>query len=268
MLDRKRSSLALVAIVAAQAAFNLFVSERNKSEWVELIVVGIQLVQPVLFAAWASFGPPPAVKRVPLTIAALIALELAAVARSHFADVRLPLHEVLLVTLSLFLTAALVFSLIRIFKRWNVTNRYDKTDIVRSQFSMKFLVVLTTIVAVLLGIGQVLSRASSLPSNFAWIDFVKEVAVPIALMLLAMLPAVIVSALILSHSPGIRTILLLITLWLVMSCGAVSLLAALETEPWKDAAEVVALFQFGAIIAGALSAVILRFGGYRFVNLR
>ena len=68
-----------VGLVGAHAAFNLFLNPmgagaENVSEGLALPLMGATVAQPVLFAIWAALGGGPAAIRIPLTLAALVAV--------------------------------------------------------------------------------------------------------------------------------------------------------------------------------------------------
>jgi hypothetical protein len=265
-LFHNRAWLVLGAIVAANAIFNLLVSDRNKGQWIQVIVIGIFIAQPVLFATWAAIGPPPAIKRVPFTIAALIVVVMASDIRSQLDHDNENYLEMLCITLALFSASAIVWCIVRISLHWIVANHFAEADVVRGQFSLKYAIGLTTIFALLLGFGRILALGDSSVGRFALTDFVKYAAVPIGLMLLAMFPAVTIPLLILSHPPSSRSIVLIVALWSLMSFFAIQQFAILEVESWTQAAREILGFQIGAIFVGTITAAPLRFAGYRLLT--
>jgi hypothetical protein len=259
----KGCKLVFVAIVAAHVLFNLFVSDRHQIEWIQRVTTGARIAQPVLFAAWAALGSAPATIRIPLTIATLIAVETAAGARLAVDATRTTCFEILVITLPLFLGAALALWIARIFKHWVIVRRYAETDVARSQFSLKYLIGLTTATAFLLGLGKILLSADYSASNFDLTDFAREAAAPLAIMLLATLPAVAAPLFVLSHLPDWRSIIALFTFGLLTSFCAIWLLASIATQPLSTSAEDIFGIQAGAIAAGTLTAIPLRLVGYR-----
>src|SRR5688572_14908223 len=80
LFARWRPWHALVLLVAAYAAFNVVLNpmEGNGNAIPTMLCVGVFFIQPVLFAMWTAIGPPPAMKRIPFSLAGFVLVVFAA----------------------------------------------------------------------------------------------------------------------------------------------------------------------------------------------
>jgi hypothetical protein len=102
---KPRPWLAPIAIVVAFALFNILLDPFGNREdsWFVSILVGGLFQQPVLLAMWAAFGPAPAIRRIPLSIAALAAILLAPAVAKQLSAKELSDTEVLVMVSGMFL---------------------------------------------------------------------------------------------------------------------------------------------------------------------
>jgi hypothetical protein len=122
LIARWRSWHALVLLVAAYAAFNVFLNPmaagRDGDEFPALLWIGVIFVQPVLFAAWTSIGPAPATKRIPLTIAVFVlVLFVGCIPTSDRFSLDREAFTLVVMPFFLFLTALVLMSVVRIVTR-------------------------------------------------------------------------------------------------------------------------------------------------------
>jgi len=228
------------------------------------------LAQPLLFAIWLSFGPPPATKRVPLTIGAFGLLILAGGIQkwSLFPHKSAPANlDLAWVALSLALFAAFtIFGLVvkRLSRSRILYADEAAGDVSVHQFSLKYLIMVTTICAVLLGIGRSLANDSSHVN-------IRSVLVPIGLIFLAIFPVLIVPAITLSKLPKAYVLLGLVIVWVSLTGIATwAIIAKFPSVPrLPDQVEIVRqilFIQLGGAIAAWATAFVLRLCGYRLVG--
>jgi hypothetical protein len=259
---RARSWLCLGFLVAAHAIFNICISPfEGGPTFFNLLVMGVILSQPVLFAGWATIGPPPASKRLPLTIAAFAAVILSGGMTS---DEWLSLNY-LLIALTFFVVAIAAMLVIAWRLRWSIrqTRGPEAGDMPLNQFSLKFLLAVTTISAALLGIGRALASRQDWGRTQGWQSDVLEMIGPIGYLLLALLPALIAPTLVLSPRPKLYVMVTIPIVWIGLTVLAVETIVALEGPSRWDVVKDVVVLQLGSSMAGILTTVVLRIAGYR-----
>lgn len=252
---------ALALLVAAHAVFNIIVNPTREraDDFPTFVLIGVFLVQPVLFATWTAMGPPPAIKRIPFSAAGFILLMFA----SNFRRSRIGL-EFLMMPAALFAAALVVMLFLHVVTRWRVKNtrRIEGPTSATYQFSIKYLLVLTAVCAVVLGIGRAMALAWDWPNHPGWREFGGFV-VRIWIIFLALIPAIAVPSVALAPRPTFRIILGTILASGILSLIAIETIILVDNPPRGDVAPQVLLIQLGAVLAGLVSALILRFAGYR-----
>jgi hypothetical protein len=265
----RRHWLALAAIVVGHAVLsaicNPFVARSsNQPDWIEMLTVGLMFSQPFLFGTWAALGPPPAMKRVPLSAASLVLVELA----SAIASVGDYEPELFAITFSLFGTSILLMLIVRKTARWQIGTERDagRGATAVNQFSLKYLLILTTVCASLLGVARVLVSMSTLQRSPVWQPDLAELLVPIGLVTLAIFPAVLVPLVALFPRPTMKILITVPCLWLALAWLAVEAVVALGNETRVDVIRDIALLQLSAMTSGLLSTLVLRVAGYRLLR--
>jgi hypothetical protein len=259
----------LGALVAAHVAFVVLLNPSGPTtwheEWLYLTATGVVTVQPMLFAAWLSLGPPPATKRIPLSIAALVVVFLASgIKQWSLFSTQTAKNSLdfdwLILDVAFFVAIIILGFIARKLFRWRIANIHTmSTGLTVNQFSLKYLLVLTTICAVLLSLG----RNLAMQANHT---VIAEMLTPIGLVLLAMFPALIVPVMALSKRPPIRVLLVLVVAWAALSWLGVQAIIAMYRSPQMSESVItrqVLLMQLGGTIAGGVSALVVRFCGYR-----
>jgi hypothetical protein len=136
------------------------------------------------------------------------------------------------------------------------------------QFSVKYLLVLTTICAIVLGFGRALASADDLNiTQGRSMDWIDDLIAPVGMITLALFPAFVLPLILLSRHPASLVILLFPFVWLLLTWLAVETIEAMGGAPSKrEVVEAVVGLQAGAALAGCASAIVLRLGGYRLAS--
>jgi hypothetical protein len=267
---------ALALLVAAHALFNLYLNpmgwQNPADDFPTLLWFGVVFVQPVLFAIWAAWGPPPASKRIPATIALFVLVVFTSciqpfstvpgatvVVQGGFVLLALPLL--------LFTGAMIPMLVVRAATRWRIERpRDDGPPISRpDQFSVSYLLALTTVCAVLLGIGRGLAATQDWMGSPTW-QQIDELVTRIGMVLLAIFPAVLVPMIVISPRPTVPLLVGTIVSWAVLAWLGVEAIVHMDRTPRSDAAYQLALVHLGGGMASFASAFVLRRAGYRLVR--
>lgn len=273
---RWRAWLPFVLLVAAHAAINVFLnpmsSQNAGDEFPTLVWIGMVFVQPVLFATWTAMGPPPATKRIPLTIAALVLVLFAGcISPMIMLSGTIPVTQggfaLLVLPLSLFVVGLVAMFLMRILTRWRIENTQGNAGWLpaTNQFSVKYLLVLTAICAVLLGIGRGLAAQQDW-SDSPSLRQVGRMLGRVGIILLAVFPAIIVPLVVISPRPTLRTLAGTVISWVVLGWVAIETIVLVDHPPRGEVTYAVGLVHLGAGLASLASAFILRRAGYRLVT--
>jgi hypothetical protein len=264
-----RSNVILAAIVAANAAFDIFLPMNQTNRFPRLLAMGVLFSQPLFLGAWAAFGPSSAVKRLPLTF---VALGLVTVANA-FRSSNLPAdyRELLLIEFGIFATSAAVLATIATFLHSRITRNDHSGEVEPNRFSLKYLVGLTTAVAIVLGLARMfVANDSTPPSAGSWYDLLIRFGFPCAVIVLATLPVLSVPLLVLSPRVNhFATTIAILVAWIVSFVGAISIVTFHSTtEPLQDIIIDIAGLQISAAVVGLVSALGVRFAGYRLTRSR
>lgn len=276
--SRRRSWLLLGLVVAGHAALNVLLNPigvpvSGTVDWLMLLLIGVVISQPVLFAGWAVMGPGSSIQRVPLTVAALATVVFAGYITawnllvSNWRDA-----ELLIMSVSTFAVAATVMMLIRKLTRWRIVHLCETSNASApaNQFSLRFLLGLTAVCAVLLGSARSLASQQwlGLGASSAWHATLPGLLNAIGGALLVTFPAFTVPLIALSRRPTIQVLITVPLLWATLSWLAVETMVAIHpTEVRSEVAIEITFVQLGTAAAGLISAIALRFGRYRLVTL-
>jgi len=227
--------------------------------------MGVFFIQPVVFAMWTAIGPPPATKRIPFSLAGFVLVAFAACVphllapASYFGPDGIG-PEWLIFPGALFAAALIVVLAMRILTRWSIRNtRSVKGGTAHvNRFSIKYLLVITAVCAVLLGIGRWLSTSM----NWSFGSSAVELVAQIWLILLVMIPAILIPITLISFRPTLRMFLGTIISGAVLAWIGVETVILLHNQT-RDVARDVLVIQLGALLAGIASALVVRFAGYR-----
>jgi hypothetical protein len=274
MHHQRQAWLVLVVLIGAHAAFNLFFNPLgadadNVSKRVGLPLMGAMLAQQVVFGTWAALGPGPAAMRIPLTFAASIAVSFAGACKqwnvfTHDKSV-LAGHD-LIMDMAIFGVSLTIMLAARWIIGWRISA--SAGNVIAggaNQFSLRYLIGLTTICAGLLVIGRVLLAGEHWFQSEFW-DQVANGLIFLGVMLLALFPLLILPLIAIAQHPSRRTLAALPFLWLGLTWLMVEILAARYGEPRADTAQMFTLIQSGTLVASLLSAVAVRYAGYRLAS--
>jgi hypothetical protein len=260
---RHYAGFLLGGLLLAHGAFNLLFNPFSTRQTYPLMMeVGVVLAQPMLFASWLVIGPPPATKRLPLTIAAFSAIILADAITS---DDWLSMEYLLIAAILFVITAVVMFAVCRL-TGWKVLHMWHSADsgLPLHQFSLRYLLSVTTIFAALLGLGRALASGHEWSATPPILDML----LPVTFVLLALIPIFFAALVVLTGSPPNRILIAIPLLWAGLTWLAVEAIVAVENEPRWEVAREISLMQLGAASAAILSAVLLRIAGYRLYRSR
>src|SRR4029078_6016698 len=150
---------------------------------------------------------------------------------------------------------------------WRISRRMEGVaNNSASQFSLKFLILLTTICAGLLVIGRgVLANERWAESAF-W-NQVGNGLLFVGLMLVTLFPLLILPLIAIAQRPSKRILAATLFSWAGLTWLIVEIAAAEYSEPRTDIARQLTLIQGGALVATLLSALALRYAGYRLISI-
>jgi hypothetical protein len=246
---------------------------QGSHEWLMVMLIGVVMVQPVLFATWMILGPDPASLRVPLTTAAYLLLAFAVyfVGLNVFAkvgDATWGEASFLVVPLGAFAVFTTLLMLVRKLTGWRIVHLDDGMQSLPEarQFSIRFLLGFTTMCALLLGIASVLTSSDWFGKQTS--DRLAVMLSGVGFALLATFPAFIIPMLVLSGRASKVVLAALPFLWPILTLLAIEAVIAIDpTEVRSEAAVHIVLLQAGAVIAGVFTAALLRIAGYRLITV-
>ena len=259
----QRSHIVLGVVVIANAACDLFLSSNLTGRFPRLLAMGVLFSQPLFLGAWAAFGPPPAVKRLPLTLIALVVITIANGLRSS--NLHAEYLELLLIEFGIFFASAVVLTIVAKIRRWRISRNDSGGEQALNRFSLRYLVGLTTMVAILLGVGRILVPTSSTPpsSGSLW-DLLLRLAVPCGTILLATFPVLSVPLLVLSTRVNyIAAVAAMLIVWTASFLCAIATIVSYSTEPLQQIVIDIAGLQIAGTAVGIAFALGVRFAGYR-----
>jgi hypothetical protein len=125
--------------------------------------------------------------------------------------------------------------------------------------------VITAICAVLLGIGRGLATSLDWSNHPSWREFGNFIA-HIGIILLAVIPAIVIPITVISTRPTLGMFVVTIISAAVLAWIAIEAIILVDDPPPNDVTRQVVLVELGAVLASLVSALVLRFAGYRLVR--
>jgi hypothetical protein len=268
---------ALLSLVLAHAAFILLLNptgpttRSSDEDWLFSLATGVLVTQPMLFSAWMILGPPPAVWRVPITLAGYVLVCLASGIRTWnlFSDFNTPNAvdlNFMIANAIFFVAIAVLAFAVRKAVGWRIVhNKNVSPYLVTNQFSMKYPIVLTTICAVLLAVGRSLATEDTHTQIF-------EILTPIAAILIAVFPVMLIPVLVMWKRITIYTVISFTFACAALTGLGLQFSTALIMRwgaPWMTGPELrqqTVCMQLGAAIGAGISSLMLRLAGYRLIN--
>jgi hypothetical protein len=254
-----------VALVAGHALFNaLFDPLRgNFFHWSAMLAGGVFYIQPVLFGAWAALGPPPAVKRIPLTLVAYATVLIAPAVVHQFVRRQSPELWIFVLMSILVVFSFIAMLLARRFAGWRIdvpsTAANEIADV--GQFSLRNLLIFTAICSALLATGRAL--ASNVASESMTVG---DMLFGIGIVLVVLVPAVMAPLAALVEQLPRSLFIAFPFVWAVLTALTVYAIMKATFDSDAETAMYITLVQIGALLGGLATALILRFNGYRLVR--
>jgi hypothetical protein len=276
--SNSHAGLVVGVLAIAHVLVNLFFNPigtpvTGATEWLMKVLIGVVVAQPVLYAAWALIGPGRLLPRLLLTIVAFAAVLFSEFYRgfNRFDKVGPSNWEsamFLMFPLALFVICATAMTLVRKLTGWRIVSRTGDANSSPSarQFNMKFLLGFTALCAVLLGAGRIATSSDWLGERRA--EFIGHMLAGVGGILLAVFPAFLVPLLALSKRAPWHVIVSLPFLWIGLTLLSVEAIVAIEpTEVRSQVLIDIVQVQLGAAATGLISALALRWAGYRLVTV-
>jgi hypothetical protein len=278
-LARDRTSLALAGVVVVFALLN---SIASLASWIwpdiygdllSIIAVAVLVFQPMMFGVWTALGAGSILTRLPIAVPCLMLLFIApGYVPAYFADVRRKEFVVaVLVGFAIYAATLILFLVFRWFTGFRIQPRASQPSIEKAgiSYSVKYLWALITVYAVALGLTtQLKFQAAQPPPNFIFGPdfFISILVLGGAIISAAALPTLAIPLAILHGRPSRRAVLSSIAFWIVVTLSAFVTLND-KNQPLETLGALL-LAQFGAALAGALTALPLRVAGLQLVRYR
>jgi hypothetical protein len=254
--------------------FWIFAEDEYLPEWVNAVVIGAWTFEPMLLAIWTALSPGALIIRLSLAVPSLALLIAAqAIAPGGFKDIELYEFKIMTIAGSVMFAADLILMLIL---RWFFGWRLEPPGLAelqpapRFQFGIKYLIILLTLCAVVLGILSDPVFKPPPEPNFAFIMFGPEFFLHIVMVggttiLFALLPLAAIPLMLLSAQRSKRAFAWTLGTWGVMTVLIAAVWLALGEE---NVLPFGLLVQLGAAVLGFAAAVPLRLAGYRLKTSR
>jgi hypothetical protein len=281
MIDRDSSSTSprvnpawiQAGIVIAFTAYSIslfwYFGDRSP-EWLQAVLAGAWAIQAHLFATWAALGPGKFIIRLPPVIAGLlIVLGAPGVHPDGLYDIE---HReflaLVLTTTSIVAIATVLLLVVRRFVGWRIERHAppSQRDASRYQFNTRYLIGMITLYAVMLGIyTNVVFKSPDPPAPFNIFgpDFVIHIiVVGGATMAALLLPIIAVPLFVLNTHYSKRAVYFSMIVWAIITAAVTTFWQTIEGEGLGFLVMALAV-QAGAGVMGILTALPLRFAGYR-----
>jgi hypothetical protein len=263
-LPLRRTHVALIAIVAAYTVFDFFTIDSRLANWLNEFMAGVWFSHSIFFATWAAIGPPPAVKRIPLTVAALCLVTIAMLLQPTSTTAH-DGAETILVNSGVFLTAFAIQWAGFKFLRLRIRADSHVNNAASNHFGIRYLLALTAVVAIVLAIGRLIAENLSISST-SFVRSPLEFLGFLTAISLALGPMIAIPLLALSKRTTLRAIAGILLVWLLSFVSAIVVITLLDRQPWYVLVLEIAFLQVGIASSGVISALLLRIAGYRLVR--
>jgi hypothetical protein len=262
--------IVLVSLVLAHAVLGrvsgFFIESNNPLGY---MICGVWLSQPILIAIWTALAPQRFFIRF---LWGFLSFTLIFFAIGYGISLYDPSNVVMfaIIDLVLFIVASLMFLLVRRLSRWQIIHFYAKPvslDYQSYQFGIKHLLILTTILALALGLFRTLlliSRNTSLPEISDIAGFACEI-------ILILFPIIIIIWLTLAYVKNTASsIIYALILFGIVDVAAFSIFKWLEqNHPHNPNLIQIFLFvQLGASLSMFATTLVIRLCGFRMARVR
>jgi hypothetical protein len=271
---RDRAPLILSCIAAAYVALGAILwwaSNAAEDGISGAIALATLVAQPMLIGVWTALGAGSILTRLPLAIpcTAFQVIVLAYIPRVRSTLQREEFYIYLVAGLAIWAAATIVFLIVRRFSGLRIQHVAPQPDIKPAglQFSIRYLLTLTTLYAVALGSIIQVEFKPPPPLPFWGFMFGPDflmtvVAVGGAIMFAALLPTMAVPLAILHGRPSRRPITWVIGLWIVITLSIIIFTIDQEENPLLTLGFLL-LTQATAAAIGAGTALALRYAGLK-----
>ena len=234
-------------------------------------VIGVMAIQPALFAMWAALRRQPFLQRIIPAGLACVAVAFAGGLGEirHASDHPISvIAENIAIMSAYFALATLVFWIVGRIFRWQVIRgnaESSTSEPLGDQFGIGHLLTWTAISAGMLGLARFLGgHVGSHDAASPWQQPMGQVAIMAAFFLVVLLPIVVIPWITLAYSGRGKLLLLAAILgWGGLTYGCIVVMVQMFQVTFPEIAQPVILIQLGAGVAGLLSALIVRFCGFR-----
>lgn len=270
--ERDGKAWALVRIVVGLALFNSLATFLwpTSDSVKEFLLFGAMDAQPLLFGMWTALAAGSVLTRIPMAVSCLMLLFVVpGYVPAAFADLQQrEFVAAILAGMAVYAVAVFLFVLFRRFTGFQIQSvTSNSSNDSRVRFSTRYLLILITVVAVVLGLSTQMQFQQKAPSwsflgpNF----FVVVITYGTAILTGAVVPMLAVPLAILHGHPSRRAILWAIAFWAIVILLFFAFIIIGQGNPVDDLAAVL-LAQVGASLIGAVAAVSLRVVGMRLVR--
>jgi hypothetical protein len=266
----RQPSLALLAIVAAACALNfasVWLGGGLDGSWLAPVIPGVWVMEPMLYGAWTAIGPGFFVTRLPL-VAMCLMLSIAALgfAAATYADLeRYEFVTLLVAGVAIYALATGMLLVVR----WLVGLRIDDKQlrIVRKlpiQFSIAYLLILTTVVAIMVALFSSTTFSEPRPQLFSFGPgfFIEIIAFGSSCCCAALLPVLAAALLVMRAERSKNGMLLVGATWLITTVILMFIAVRMGGE-WDWDVVFVPFVQMGGAAFAAFAAFLARAAGYR-----
>ena len=270
---KRRPYLVFYAVIVGYIAFNtiaFFVlnAQRHESESLLTFVIGAFVFEAISSGIWLAMGGGAFVTRFPFVLVSFCIVSTAVGLAANGIE-RMARIDFIATTLSAGMIVSLsflVFMIVRrIFGRRIVAqNSRDGADRGGVRFSMSYLLTLTTVVAIALGVVSQLKFKNPEPRQYFGPGFVIYITLIGGLMVSGVvLPTAVVPLFLLQGHASKRAIGFAIGFWFAVTCSASLYWSLAESQTFPEVFLAILLAQLGAALIGASTAVALWLAGYR-----
>ena len=271
LAPRSAPAWILFGLVLFNIAVFWISNDENLPEWLQVVLLGGWMFEPMLLAGWTVLGPGAFIIRLSLAIPSLMLLIAAqGIFPGGFQDIEFYEFKVMTIAAFIMFTADLVLLLIlRRSFGWRLeppVGAQQQTN-TRFQFDIKYLIILLTLCAVVLGI--ISNRVFKPPPQptFAFIFFGPEFFLHIVIIggttaFFALRPLAAVPLIVLNVERSKRLIGFALGTWALTSVIIAAVFMARD-ESAEDVLFGGLLLQSGAVLLGSATAWLLLLAGYR-----
>jgi hypothetical protein len=270
---RDPAPFAFAGVVVAFAVLNAlttWISQSVTNEIAGFMMLGAAIIQPMLLGVWTALGSGSILMRATMALpCVLLVIVVPGYVPPYFSDLqRREFVTIALACIAIYVISLIVFLIFRRLTRLRLQSHVsgDSPDKPGIRFSVKFLLAVTTIYAVCLGLATRLTFQSKPPPPsflFGPDFFIFVVWFGGAILAAAVLPTIAVPLAILHGRPTRRASIIATSIWAVVT---LVLFVVLFDDGPTEAIGVPLLTQTGAILTGMITALALRYFGLRVIR--